>query len=257
VNTHRKTLFDQGTIVTDLHQATGLFVTATDTDSGKTAVAVAIVAELVAAGHRVGVYKPVASGVPRDAAGLPGAESDPVRLWQAAGRPLTLQAVCPQAFTLPLAPEWAARAEGRAVDELLLRTGFNVWRDACDLVVVEGAGGLFSPLADTTLNADLARDLSLPLVVVDAARLGAIGRVLAVVRGARAEGLSVAAVVLSHVRAPEGDPADPTSDPAIARESAADLARRLPGVAVGTLAHTAARVTPAIHWASRARGDGG
>jgi dethiobiotin synthetase len=242
--------------VTDHHRVTGLFVTATDTDSGKTAVAVAIVAELAATGHRVGVYKPVASGVPRDATGLPAAESDPARLWQAAGRPLTLQAVCPQAFTLPLAPEWAARAEGHTIDEALLRTGFNVWRDASDLVVVEGAGGLFSPLADATLNADLARDLGLPLVVVDAARLGAIGRVLAVMRGARAEGLSVAAVVLSHVRPPAGDPADSTSDSAIARASAAELARRLPGVAVGTLAHAALQVTPAIDWASRARGDG-
>jgi dethiobiotin synthetase len=244
--------------MTDHHQthrqATGLFMTATDTDSGKTAVATAIVAELVAAGHRVGVYKPVASGVPRDAAGRPAAESDPGRLWQAAGRPLTLQAVCPQAFALPLAPAGAARIEGRTIDERLLRTGFDAWRGSSDLVVVEGAGGLFSPLADATLNADLARDLGLPLVVVDAARLGAIGRVLAVVRGARAEGLSVAAVVLSHVRAPEGDPADPTSDTAITRDSAADLARRLPGVAVGTLAHAAERVTPATDWISLARG---
>ena len=243
-----------GRLVTERDRAAGLFVTATDTDSGKTAVAVAIVAELAAAGHRVGVYKPVASGVSRDAAGRPVLESDPARLWQAAGRPLTIEAVCPQMFALPLAPAWAARAEGRTIDEPLLRTGFAAWRDASDLVVVEGAGGLFSPLADDTLNADLARDLGLPLVVVDAARLGAIGRVLAVVRGARAEGLSVAAVVLSHVRPPVGDPANPTSDTAIARESAADLARRLPGVAVGTLAHAAARVTPAIEWASRARG---
>ena len=55
-------------------------------------------------------------------------------------------------------------------------------------MIVEGAGGLFSPLGDATLNIDLARDLDLPLVVVDAARLGAIGRTLAVVRAARAEG---------------------------------------------------------------------
>lgn len=237
------------------HQAPGLFVTATDTDVGKTAVAMAIVAELVAARHRVGVYKPVASGVPRGAAGQPAAASDQARLWQAAGRPLSIEAVCPQAFALPLAPAWAARAEGRTIDEALLRTGFDVWRETSDLVVVEGAGGLFSPLADATLNADLARDLRLPLVVVDAARLGAIGRVLTVVRAAHAEGLFVTAVVLSHGRAPEGDPADPTSDTAIARESAADLARRLPGVAVGTLAYAATRVTPAIDWVSRARGD--
>ena len=59
----------------------GLFVVGTDTDVGKTAVAVAIVAELAARGARVGVYKPVASGAP-------GPGGDPDRLWQAAGQPL-------------------------------------------------------------------------------------------------------------------------------------------------------------------------
>ena len=54
---------------------------------------------------------------------------------------------------------------------------------------VEGAGGLFSPLGERVLNADLARDFGLPLVVVDSARLGAIGRTLATVCAARASGL--------------------------------------------------------------------
>ena len=48
----------------------GIFVTGTDTDVGKTAVAVAIVRQLVAAGVRVGVYKPVATGGSEDAAAL-------------------------------------------------------------------------------------------------------------------------------------------------------------------------------------------
>ena len=56
-----------------------LVVCGTDTDVGKTAVAVAIVRRLVAAGLRVGVYKPVASG----------GDHDGRRLWEAAGRPRT------------------------------------------------------------------------------------------------------------------------------------------------------------------------
>ena len=71
----------------------GLFLTGTDTDVGKTTVAVAMVRLLVAAGLRVGVYKPVASGVPAGSF-----TSDAQRLWEAAGRPLALEAVCPQVF---------------------------------------------------------------------------------------------------------------------------------------------------------------
>jgi dethiobiotin synthetase len=173
----------------------GLFVTATDTGVGKTTVAVAIVGALCRQGWRAGVYKPVASGL----AGADADAGDAWRLWEAAGRPLTPQAVCPQAFAAPIAPPASARAEGRQVDERLLVTGFAPWRESSDVVVVEGAGGLFSPLGNTLLNCDLARELALPLVVVDAARLGMIGRTLASVRAARAEGLWVAAGVLAQV----------------------------------------------------------
>jgi len=234
----------------------GLFVTGTDTDVGKTAVAVAIVRGLLRDERRprlrVGVYKPVASGVPR------GAEAgDAARIWEAAGRPLSIEAVCPQRFEATISPPRSARTEGRRVDDAVLRSGFETWRHASDIVVVEGAGGLFSPLGDATLNADLARDLGLPLVVVDAARLGAIGRTLAVVRAARAEGLRVAAVVLSQVEPCEESPDDPESPWAIARDSASDLADRIGPVPVTMLGHGAASIEPELDWFALARADRG
>jgi dethiobiotin synthetase len=137
-----------------------------------------------------------------------------------------------------------------------LREGFHIWSAASDIVVVEGAGGLFTPLADATLNADLAGDLRLPLVVVDAARLGAIGRTIAVVEAARARGLHVGAVVLSEVEPCGGDPNDPGSPASIARDSAIDLAARLHPLPVVRLPHGADAVEPAFDWlalAQRAR----
>jgi dethiobiotin synthetase len=219
----------------------GLFVTGTDTDVGKTAVAVAITRHLVAQGRRVGVYKPVASGVTT-------AVSDARRLWEAAGEPLTIEQVCPQAFAAPLSPPRAARAEGRGVDEALLRIGVEPWQAASDVVIVEGAGGLFSPAGDQSLNVDLARDLALPLVIVDTARLGAIGRTLMAVTAARAEGLTVAAVVLSHTRPLDGAEDDPASERRIAADNAVELASRLGSMPVGVLAHAAERIAPVIDW---------
>jgi dethiobiotin synthetase len=213
----------------------GLFVTGTDTDVGKTMVASAIVRGLVASGCRVGVYKPVASG------GL-AADGDADRLWQAAGRPLSLAAVCPQSFAAPISPPRSARAEGRVVDDRLLRDGMLPWREASGVVIVEGAGGLFSPLSESSLNVDLARDLGLPLVIVDAARLGAIGRTLATVEAARARGLTIAAVVLSETIptavAGSGVQADdPASARRIARDSREDLAGMLSPIPVAVLEH--------------------
>lgn len=236
--------------------ACGLFVTGTDTDVGKTAVAVAIVRQLrrnmSRPGLRIGVYKPAASGVA--SAGL--LDSDAARLWEAAGRPLSIASVCPQMFAAAISPPRSSRAEGRSIDERLLRTGFEPWRDASDVVVVEGAGGLFSPLGDAVLNADLARDLGLPLVLVDAARLGAIGRTLAVAEAARARGLRLAAVVLSEVTPYPTFQSreDPASQWAIACANAEDLADRLKPVPVARLAHDAAVVEPAIDWLALACG---
>ncbi len=228
-------------------------MTGTDTDVGKTAVAVAIVRSLVGGGPhssvRAGVYKPVASGAPPGNAG----GGDVIRLWEAAGRPLSIEAVCPQMFSAAISPPRSARAEGRRVDDALLRSGFETWRDVSDIVIVEGAGGLFSPLGERTLNADLARDLGLPLVVVDVARLGAIGRTLAIVEAAAARGLRVAAVVLSQVE-PWGEGRDDPSCPSrIARDSATDLADRLGPVPVTMLAYHAAAIKPDLDWLALAR----
>lgn len=226
----------------------GLFIVGTDTDVGKTRVAAAIARQMREAGRRVGVYKPVASGH----ASAADPASDAFVLWDAAGRPLEPQDVCPQAFKAAIAPMASARAEGRTIDEVLLRTGLAPWRRTSEMVVVEGAGGLCSPLAAETLVIDLAREFAYPLVIVDAARLGAVGRSLAAVRAARAEGITVAAVVLSHVRDP-GSATGPDAPRTIADEAAADIASRA-GLPVTILDHGDDRLPPVIDWWALATG---
>ncbi len=199
----------------------GLFITGVGTEVGKTYVAALIAKQLVAEGVRVGVYKPTASGCHNDVS------DDAVALWEAAGRPLTLDAVCPQRFAAPLAPHLAAREEGRRVDAALLRSGYEVWRDAYDFVLVEGAGGLMSPLSDDDYNADLARDLGLPLVVVAANRLGVINEVMQTLISTEAKGLRVVGVLLNDT-SPEGDMSRATN--------AAELARRMKAPLLGCVA---------------------
>lgn len=227
----------------------GLFITGTDTGVGKTHVAAAIVGGFVDRGLRVGVYKPVATGF----ATPTSQESDAWILWRAAGSPQTPLAVCPQSFAAPVAPPASARLEGRSVDERLLRTGLEAWLAVGEVVVVEGVGGLFSPVGDQTLVVDLAREFTLPVVVVDSARLGAIGRTLAVVRAARAEGLQVAAVVLSHGE-PMTDADSPASPQWLARTAACEITGRT-GLRVAILDHAALRMPPDTDWLALARGQ--
>lgn len=206
----------------------GFFITGTGTKVGKTYVGALLARELTSRGLKVGVYKPVASGCVtlseyqvsgrRKASGESGTggwglgaedlvAADALTLWHAAGCPLSLAEVCPQRFRAAVAPNVAARMEQRRVDANLLRIGIDPWLSTSDIVLVEGAGGLMSPLSDDDYNADLAADLGLPLVVVAANRLGVINDTLQTVITASvfADGLEVAGVVLNCVSEAAGD----------------------------------------------------
>jgi dethiobiotin synthetase len=177
----------------------GLFITGTDTGVGKTYVGALLARQLRDAGYRVGTYKPVASGCRRENGQT--VADDALALWQAAGSPGDLQRVCPQRFLAPLAPHLAARAEGRSVDAKLLRRGLDYWSERSDVVIVEGVGGLLSPLGEEEYVADLARDFGFPLLVVARNSLGAINQTLQTLVAAAAfrQGLSVAGVILNAV----------------------------------------------------------
>jgi dethiobiotin synthetase len=177
--------------------ASGLFITGTGTGVGKTYVGSLIAAALHVAGKRVGVYKPAASGCELRDNQL--VSTDATALWEAAGRPGSLERVCPQKFAAPLAPHLAARAEGRRVDPPLLRSGIEFWNEMSDIVLVEGAGGLMSPISDDDYVADLAAEFGFPLVVVSANVLGTINATLQtlITASTYCDGLIVAGIVMN------------------------------------------------------------
>lgn len=180
----------------------GLFVTGTNTEVGKTFVSCLIARELVDQGQQVGVYKPAESGFVDEAES--GADSR--QLWEAAGRPAELDRVCPQRFRAPLAPHLAARQEGREIDPGLLREGVAYWERSSQVVLVEGAGGLLSPISDEELVADIAVAMGYPLIIVAANQLGVINQTLQTLVAAQSYRLPVAAVVLNDYL-PERDDA--------------------------------------------------
>jgi dethiobiotin synthetase len=197
--------------------AKGLFITGTGTGVGKTYVAALIARVMRDTGVRVGVYKPIASGCDRHGDEL--VSSDAVALWEAAGRPGTLQNVCPQLFAAPLVPHLAARAEGQRVDAKSLREGIEYWRERSDVVLVEGAGGLMSPISDDDYNADLAAECGYPLLVVAANELGVINATLQtlITAATYCDGLDVAGIVLNSVSRRENDPSVASNADEIAR----------------------------------------
>jgi dethiobiotin synthetase len=212
----------------DADSPRGWFVTGTDTGVGKTVVSCALAAALRRAGWRVGVMKPVETGV---------GESGPLdaqTLRTAAGCDTPLEIVCPQRFALPAAPSVAAAREGLEVDLSAIRHAFDAIRAAHDAVVVEGAGGLLVPVRRGFTMADLAAVLGLPVLVVARARLGTVNHTCLTLEALRGRGLRLAGVVVSHADGPLS-PADAANLLALEELLGRDLVGVIPPLRPGEL----------------------
>ena len=205
----------------------GIFVTGTDTDIGKTFVACGIAASLYNQGIKVGVYKPAASGCRRDGGEIIAEDAE--LLWQAAGKPKTLEAVCPQRFLAPLAPHLAAKQEGRELDFQKMISGLEAWSDS-EFVIVEGAGGLMSPVGDEVYIADLAIELGFPLVIVAPNRIGTINQTLLTLMAADSykTGLSVDGIVLNTLDDATDDPSRSSNRSELSKHSNSPILAEIP-----------------------------
>lgn len=173
-----------------------LFVAGTGTDLGKTHIACALLRAARAKGLGVDAFKPVVSGFDPDAP----ASSDPARLAAAIGRPDAWAEVSPKRYRAPLAPNLAARLEGETLAMADLVTDCRNWLEGRDvaLALVEGAGGVMSPMTDDATNLDLMVALGLPVLLVAGSYLGTASHLLTALEVLRARDLTVAAIVISE-----------------------------------------------------------
>ena len=143
------------------------FVTGTDTNVGKTVFAALHTRQLRMRGVRVAALKPVCSGDRDDARALRAA----------AGKALSLDDVNPWHFRAPLAPLLAARMENKTLRLREVVAHIRRVAKRFDVVVVEGAGGLLSPLGEDFDSRDLIQALAATPIIVCANKLGAVNQV--------------------------------------------------------------------------------
>ncbi len=176
----------------------GIFITATDTNVGKTYVAAGIASAMQLMIHRnqsstpVKLWKPVQSG-----AILGDSYADSYRLVQGSGLPQSEADTVSYTFNQPLAPMMAARREGRTIEVTQLRKRFAQFQETECYLIIEGAGGLMVPLTEQHLLIDVAVAFAYPLVIIARPELGTVNHTLLTIQTARAHGLEVSGVILN------------------------------------------------------------
>ena len=152
-----------------------IFITATNTDIGKTYATTLLLKELASRGLRVGVFKPIETGV----------ETEPVdgkKLFELAKElnpeftNLSLKTIVPYQFKLPAAPIVAK--EDQKINVNFLEHKLRKIEKYCDVVLIEGAGGLMVPIEEHLFMYDLISAFQASVLLVCPSRLGSINDTL-------------------------------------------------------------------------------
>lgn len=145
-----------------------IFITGIDTGIGKTVFTVALVKHLRAQGINAAALKPICSG----------GRDDAMKAFAAMRGALSLDEINPWHFRAPIAPSLAAKQERKKVT--LPQVAAHVWalQKRFDVLVVEGAGGLLSPLGESFNSRDLILKLRAVPIIVAPNRLGVVNHIL-------------------------------------------------------------------------------
>jgi len=170
-----------------------LFITGTDTDVGKTIVTAGVAAVMQSLGYIIGVYKPVQSGSVKHKGFL----ISPDLKFTKSIDP-NIKTKCSYTLYHPVAPSLAAKVENVKINTKAILNDYLSLKASCDIVLVEGAGGLMVPICDNFLMADMAKMLQLPVVIVARPDLGTINHTLLTINAAKHAGLRVIGVIINN-----------------------------------------------------------
>ena len=145
-----------------------LFITGTDTGVGKTMLAALLVKFLRERGVSATALKPVCSG----------GRDDARKIFAAMDGALPLDEINPWHFRAPIAPLLAARKENKRVKMSQVLASARALQKRFDILLVEGAGGLLSPLGENFNSRDLIVALRATPIIVAQNKLGVVNHVL-------------------------------------------------------------------------------
>jgi len=164
------------------------FITGTDTNVGKTWATIALMRHFKNQGKSVVGMKPVAAGCLMQDGQLKN--EDALLIQENASLQIDYDLINPYAYELAVSPHIAGIKNPVKLEDLAAK--FELLRTLADIVIVEGAGGWYTPLNEREANSDLAKLLSVPVIMVVAIRLGCINHARLTYQAIKQSGVSCA-----------------------------------------------------------------
>ncbi|MEJ2373297.1 MAG: dethiobiotin synthase, partial [Sulfurimonas sp.] len=153
-----------------------IFITATNTDIGKTYTTKLLMQEFAKQGLRVGVIKPIETGVVNGVYPDGDALLELIKQVNPLAWSFEVEDIVPISFSLPAAPYIASNFG--SIDYKKIQTAIEYQDSLCDVLLIEGAGGLFVPLDEHFMMIDLIKELKAEAVLVTHCVLGCISDTL-------------------------------------------------------------------------------
>jgi len=165
-----------------------VFITATDTDAGKTFIGTALTYKL-SEQYRVAVYKPISAGCDEHNGQL--VNEDAQSLQAAANCGQSIENINPIAFKEPIAPHIAAANVGQSISVEQVQQGFEaVVALSADIILTEGAGGWRLPLGNHVFLSEFAKQSQQQVILVVNMKLGCLNHAMLTYEAIMNDGLT-------------------------------------------------------------------
>ncbi|WMY95063.1 MAG: dethiobiotin synthase [Arsenophonus sp.] len=182
------------------------FLTGTDTDIGKTVVGCALLQAASYRGYKTAGYKPIAAGSKESVFGLRNLDAELLRKNSTVN--LSYDDVNPIVFLDATSPNIAAQKAGRVIDFKRMTQGLEKLKDCADWIIVEGAGGWYTPFSIEKTFADWVIEQKLPVILTVGIKLGCINHALLTSQAIENSGLFLVGWIANKIVPSKKDEAD-------------------------------------------------
>ncbi len=171
------------------------FITGTDTGVGKTSITAGLAGSLRKIGMDVGVMKPIATGFPNKTGFK---SSDVAKLVDATSIKDSEDLINPVFLPLPTSPYDATKLLESSIDMPLIFEQFKKLLSMHEMLLVEGIGGIMTPITKNFFVADMIKGMSIETIIVTRATIGTLNHTVMTCKMCKEYGIKIRGLVINN-----------------------------------------------------------